>query len=166
MIRLLSFALVSLLLTGVVTSGEEPVGRPNPNVPELQVLQRFAGTWTATLANSDEQIRSTRRWTLGGYFLEHKFALASAGLQGVIYRGYDQRNSQYTLTFLDSQGNTSLLIGHWDPDLKAITFDAIANSCPIERYVSSFPDDSTEEWTIRIRGDQVVEVSGIAKKIM
>lgn len=157
-------AVCSLFFAGSVCNAAEPVGAHNPSVPELAVLERMAGTWEASLGGSDDAIRSTRIWILDGRFLKHEFAVSNGALRGIIYRGYDQKNSRYTLTFLDSQGNVSLLAGNWDAEQKTLRFDAIDNSCPVRHYESTFLDDSTEQWTIQIQGDELAEVSGIARK--
>lgn len=161
------FLLLALFLYPGVLSSAEPAspGAPNPGVPELITLQRFAGNWEAKVPNSEDSIASKRIWILDGYFLKHDFELAGGSLRGTIYRGYDRANRRYTLTFLDSQGNVSLLAGHWNEDLKTMTFEAVSGACPIRRYESQFPDDDTEAWTIRFESDgQQVEVSGTAQR--
>ncbi|MCA9088628.1 MAG: DUF1579 family protein [Planctomycetaceae bacterium] len=158
-------AVYSLFVVSSLCAAAEPIGAHNPSVPELEVLERMAGTWEASFGGSDEVIRSTRIWVLDGRFLKHEFAVSNGALRGIIYRGYDQKNARYTLTFLDSQGNVSLLAGHWDAEQKTLRLDAVDSSCPVRRYESSFLDDSTEQWTIQIQGDELTEVSGVAKKI-
>lgn len=143
---------------------DEPIGAPNPNVPELQVLSRFEGRWEAQLGNSDQKITSSRVWTLDGYFLKHEFSAAGA-LVGVIYRGYDTKNRNYTMTFHDSQGNVSMLTGYWNDDLKTLTYEALHSSCALKKYESYFPNEKAEHWTIVFETDNRAELSGVAKRV-
>ncbi len=143
----------------------ENFGAPNPGVPELKELVRFQGEWEAQLGNSDQKIPSKRKWMFDGHFLKHEFEVSGGALRGTIFRGYDQKNQRYTMTFLDSQGNASLLAGSWDQELKNFTFDAVDSSCPIQKYESYFPDEKTEQWTITFDNTQQSQVSGIAKKL-
>ena len=144
-------------------SGED-VGSPSRNVPELKALNRFAGNWDATLGNSTEGIPSQRSWDLDGYFLKHTFSVSGGSLRGIIYRGYDAKAEHFTLTFLDSQGNASLLTGYWNADLKTFIFEAVDSSCPVQKYESYFPDDKTEQWTIIFDSEKLNQISGVAKK--
>ncbi len=135
----------------------------DPGVPELAVLNQFLGNWSGTIPNSDESINASRAWILNGRFLKHDFALSSGNLSGVIYRGYDQKNSRYTLTIFDSTGSVSLLAGDWSKELKTFSFDAIDSSCAVQKYESYFPDDHTEHWRLVMK-ENMAEVNGIAKK--
>ncbi|MDC6657791.1 hypothetical protein OEZ74_26310, partial [Leclercia adecarboxylata] len=87
MLRLLLFAVVLCGLECVVAAAEPVIGQHDPGVPELAVLERFAGRWEAQLANSDELIHGTRVWVLSGRFLQHDYTLSSGSLSGTLYRG-------------------------------------------------------------------------------
>ncbi len=143
---------------------EQPQPGHDPAIPELAVLEQFVGTWKAHIGQSDQVIDSRRSWALGGRFLKHEFSHAGGQLQGTIYRGYDQRNNRYTLTFLDSQGNVSLLVGEWNQEQKLFHFEAIDRSCHVLQYESYFPSPGTEQWTLTLAGKNPVVVSGVARK--
>lgn len=145
-------------------SHAEDFGDPSPNVPELSELKRFEGKWEGVLGNSDLTIPSERRWTLHGYFLKHDFETTGGLLHGVIYRGYDVKNERFTMTFLDSQGGSSLLVGHWNSDLKTFQFEAIDHTCRVQRYESYFPDERTEQWTIVFDSEKMTMITGVAKR--
>lgn len=158
---LCAFLLISFW--GSLASCEE-YGSPTPNVSELKELNRFAGSWDGSLGNSTEGIPSQRKWDLDGYFLKHTFSVSGGSLRGIIYRGYDTKAEHYTLTFLDSQGNSSLLIGYWNADLKTFIFEAVDSTCPVQKYESYFPNDKTEQWTIVFDSEKLNQISGVAKK--
>lgn len=142
----------------------EDAGSPSPNIPELKELNRFAGEWKANLDNGNLEISSSRTWAMDGYFLKHTYETSTGGFRGIIYRGYDKARHYYTLTFLDSSGNASLLTGDWNAELKTFIFEAVDQSVPIQRYESYFPDDKTEQWTIVYNNENRSLVSGRATK--
>lgn len=141
------------------------VGSANPGTPELNELRRFEGKWIGKLGNSDLSIPSQRTWVLDGHFLKHDFDSSNGAVRGTIFRGYDNRNHRFTMTFLDSQGNTSLLAGYWQKDLKTFTFEAVDSSCPVQKYESYFPDEKTEQWTITFDPDNSTVINGVATKV-
>ncbi len=143
----------------------EDSGVPSPNVPELKQLNLFLGEWDAGLGNSNEKIDSERSWVMDGYFLKHTFEVSGGALRVVIYRGYNKDEHHYTLTILDSQGNTSLLTGNWNADLKTFIFEAVDSTVPVQRYESYFPDEKTEQWTIIFDSKNRNQISGVANKI-
>lgn len=156
-----------LLVPGLPTAvcGQNQGGGPNPGVPELKVLDRMTGKWEGHLPNSDAVIPSTRKWVLDGRFLRHEFSLSTGAISGIIYRGYDQKNNRYVMTFLDSTGNASFLTGHWSSDQKILSYEASDDSYFVQKYESYFPDDKTEQWTIAFRGENGSgEITGTAVK--
>lgn len=161
----LAFSL--LLLSGwcaTLCAEEVSYGQHDPGVPELAVLEHFVGKWDGRLQGSEEVIHATRKWVLSGKFIKHDFDLASGGLSGTIYRGYDRERNRYTMVMVDSQGTVSLLAGYWSETLKTLTFESVDVSCPIKKYESYFPDDQTEQWTITTQGENSAELHGTAKK--
>ncbi|MCA8990667.1 MAG: DUF1579 family protein [Planctomycetaceae bacterium] len=166
--RAILFTLCCLMFAGEASgllAGESPaVGKHSPNVSELAVLERFAGSWEGHLVNSDQVIASQRVWVLDGRFLKHDFNFGSGSLTGTIYRGYDTKNSRYTLMWIDSQGTASLLAGYWSEEQKTLTFEAVDSSCRIAKFESYFPDAMTEQWLIIGQGDEAFELRGVTVK--
>lgn len=158
------FGLALNLATAFAEEADSPAPGFDPGVPELKVLDRFVGRWTAEFGGSGTNVASTRRWVMNGKFIRHDFELSTGDVRGVIYRGYDQNTEEYTLTMIDSSGSVSLLSGHWDKNLRTLRFEAVDTSCHISLYESYFPDEMTEEWRIVVNNENRTDLRGIARK--
>jgi hypothetical protein len=148
--------LLSLFL-GAAAS-EEPVG-PNKLVPELQLLQRWAGKWDLTMTykvgNKGEQAdvtgTATGKWVLNGYFLEQKYSLGGKGaslhLTGTVTMSYDPSQNLYQRWVFVSNGHRSESLGKWDEKSRTMTWSfRQANGVTIVTRVTC-TDDDTETWT-------------------
>ncbi|WP_197441817.1 DUF1579 family protein [Thalassoglobus polymorphus] len=158
-------AILSSGTASLLAQDSKDFGQPSPNVPELKELARFSGEWEAQLNNSDLKIPSERKWVFNGYFLKHDFELPGGALRGTIYRGYNTRSNKYTMTFLDTQGNMSMLTGDWNDSLKTFTFEAVDSSSQVQKYESDFSAADTEQWTIVFDNTLMNQVTGVAKKL-
>jgi hypothetical protein len=106
---------------------EEAEG-PNPDVPELKVLDRWVGAWTFEFSSAKakyqpEAVRATgtetARWTLKGRFLERK-ATSELG-EGLNLETYDPQRKAYRGWFFGSGGVTVENRGAWDAASKTLT---------------------------------------------
>lgn len=167
MARRVMLGVLGLVLgVGLSVEGAEPVGKPDGGVKELAVLDRMAGEWETQLDHSEDKVSGGRRWVLDGKFLQQDFAVSNGNLRGIMIRGYDQRRNCYTMTYLDTQGNTSFLTGYWNEDQKILSFDASHRESFMQKYESYFPDAETEQWTVTVLGDDsgAATVTGVARR--
>jgi hypothetical protein len=154
-----------VLLTGLVFgfawSAEEPQG-PARDVPELQVLNHWAGTWGTELTtkpNADlpngakAKGRATGEWVHGGRFLRQTWAMEESQgipkLSGSTMMTYDPRKKVYRSWSFFSNGYTSESQGVWDPKSRTLTSTSRdAESGRTTTTKATFAEDSTETWSI------------------
>ena len=155
--------LIAIMLT-VITAGVVPgilyADDAPKRSPELQVLDRFVGTWDMKFTVKEEggekiamDIVSIREWSLGGTFLRYEDAnnLISPQMQeSQILLTYDPKLKNYPGVTMDGP-RRGQVTGTWDE--KTQTFSLIA----------PFPDDVKVEINYRFISESRIEASGTVK---
>src|SRR6185503_20962840 len=59
-----------VLLLNVTVIAADDFGTPAKDIPELAVLNQYAGSWNVTITNSDVKVISSSRWILQGRYLQ------------------------------------------------------------------------------------------------
>ena len=122
---------VVLLAAAFQTSAAEEKKKPARSA-ELQVLQRFAGTWDHQMTvrtpdgNETEITRvDARRWSKGGSFMIFDNAIESKENPEVqelhMVLGYDPKSKTYPFMFMIG-ASRGLMRGNWDEESASMTW--------------------------------------------
>jgi hypothetical protein len=165
----------SIVLTSSAVA-DGPQG-PSKDVPELQVLNHWVGTWDVELAvkpNADlpkggrAKGTAAAAWVLDGRFLQQTSASeAGEGLpamQVTTLMTYDPRKKVYRNWAFFSTGFVSESEGTWDEKSRTMTSTSRdAESGTATTIKATFAEDGTETWSIVTRdreGKAVNETTG------
>ncbi len=141
---------------------------PAKDVPELQALQHYVGTWDVVLTNDASQKgEATARWIIGGRFLEQAGVMHSPDAKDVWYAAlftFDTEKKTYrSWTFL-STGYTSQAEMTWDASAKTMRSVTPPDSNGIRTTnTADFSQSGRERWRFVYTdrdGKQVGEMSG------
>ena len=141
--------------------GEAPQG-PSKDVPELQVLKHWIGTWDVemtTRPNADlprgmrAKGPTTAEWVLDGRFVQQSGTLkpddGSPALQATTLMTYDPRKKVYRSWMFFSTGFVSESEGKWDEKTRTLTSTSRdAESGTTTTTKATFAEDGTESWSI------------------
>lgn len=158
----MSLALTCLILA---LAPEGPAG-PDPEVPELRVLSRYLGDWTARStfkptpeAADGPEITGTARgeWVLGGRFLQQSWKLdpneGITPVSGLSLMTYDPARKTYLSWAYVSTGSVLEAEGKWSPETRTMTWTG-RDPATGETVVttSRMPSDGVETWSIARKG--------------
>ena len=162
-IRVMSFAngaksmsrgvvLLLLAVTSHQTSAVRADDGPAKNVPELQALSNYVGTWDVAITSKDSMFtkgESATTWVLDGRFVQQTGVLKSADGANVIkvttLMTYDTERKTYRMWSFLSNGTTSEASGNWDEKTRTMT--SISRQEGITTTTTAkFSDNGIEEW--------------------
>ena len=165
--RLLMVGWCLVTLFGISFVQAEDAG-PAKDVPELQVLQHYAGTWDVVMDNADSKGVATAKWILGGRFLEQSGAMHSPGNPDIWVTTlftFDAEKKQYRCWTFVSNGAISQSEMTWDAKSKTMTSVAQPDANGVRATnTADFSTTGKERWRFvyRDRDDQQVgEMSGV-----
>lgn len=163
-------AFLSLVLASAVAA-DTPQG-PAADVPELQVLDHWAGKWDVDMTVKPSGMRgkgtATGEWVLNGQFLRQTAALEEGGglpaSQLVTLMGYDRRQKVYRSWTFHSTGLVSFAEGTWDARTRTMTSTSRDADNGITTTIkATFPEDGVENWSFTSKdrdGKVVSEITG------
>lgn len=168
MSRRFVIALLTCLLavTGSTGVRAEETG-PTNDVPELQVLQHYAGTWDVVLDNAASKGEVTTKWILGGRFLEQSGAMHSPGnpdLWITTLFTFDTEKHKYRVWTFASNGSTGQAEMTWDAKSKLMSSVSAPDMNGIRATnTADFSTAGKERWKFLYTdrdGKQVGEMAG------
>ena len=134
------------------------VDGPSTKVPELKVLDHYAGEWTVEFANKDIPFlnaKVTAKWILDGRFLEQSGDLVdrngAAGFKLKTLMTFDKNKNAYRSWTFTSDGSSLENDCVWDE--KAKTMTSISKKTEGEGFTTTTADFSqpdVENWKIAI----------------
>jgi len=165
----------ALVFVGVQTKDADEKkggdGGPSSKVPELKVLDHYAGEWTVEFVNKDIPFVNTKvtaKWILDGRFLEQSGDLADRnGAEGFKLKTlmtFDKNKNAYRSWTFTSDGSALENDCVWDD--KAKTMTSISKKIEGEGFTTTTADFSqpgVEHWKIAISdatGKVTGEISG------
>ena len=173
----LTQAAIAFLISITAGTADEPVAGPSAAIPELKLLEGFAGKWTGEFAakNSQDKIKlaSEATWVMEGTYLMTKGVSKPSNGENsqssMILWTYDGQKKVYRRWIFFSGGGSLQETGHWAADSKTFFFegrdpDTGASTASTVKVT----DNDTREWTLRfknIAGDVVAEVSGVNRRV-
>jgi len=138
---------------------------PAKDVPELQVLSSYIGTWDVTITSKDSPFtkgESSATWVLDGRFVQQTGELKSADGSNVTkvttLMTYDPEKKVYRGWSFLSNGSTSEWSGKWDEKTHTMTSTSQQNGTTTTT-TAKFRDNGIEEW-LSITTNQNNEVVG------
>jgi hypothetical protein len=138
---------------------------PAKNIPELQALSNYVGTWDVVITSKDSPVakgESTTTWVLDGRFVQQTGQLKSADGSSVIkittLMTYDSEERMYRIWSFLSNGITSEASGKWDEKTRTMTTTSRQNGTTTTS-TAKFSDNGTEEWLF-VTTNQKNEVVG------
>jgi Protein of unknown function (DUF1579) len=148
-LRLFSLLIV---VTAYQNSGVLAADGPAKDVPELQVLSNYVGTWDVAVTSKDSPFtkgESTTTWVLDGRFVQQTGVLESADGSNVIkvttLMTYDSERKVYRMWSFLSNGSTSEGTGKFDEKTRTMTSTSRQDGTTTTT-TAKFTDDGIEEW--------------------
>lgn len=142
---------------------------PVKDVPELAVLQHYAGTWDVELTgNGSGKGEVTAKWILGGRYLEQSGVIYNVGSPDIWVTTlftFDPGKQKYRVWTFASNGSTGQAEMTWDAKAKVMTSVAPPDANGIRSTnTADFSTVGKERWQFRYTdrdGQQVGEMSGV-----
>jgi hypothetical protein len=147
---------LSLVLCSV--SGAQEGNPQAPRSPELDILNKFAGTWkTSTVLKpsvwieAETRIDGTRKaeWMLKNKFL--KVIGKGGDVESREMNGFDQQRRIYTRWTFDTNGSIAHWRGRWSEKKKTMTWTLDAAGTVEGKMTEHFVSDDKYEITAEIR---------------
>lgn len=171
-------ALVSVALVWFPSLVQAQPG-PAQEVPELQVLSHWIGTWDIDMTVkvgadaakvSRTKGKATAKWILDGRFVQQTGTLEAGDGMGMpamkvtTLMTYDQAKKAYRSWMFYSTGTVSESEGSWAAKTRTMTTTSRdADNNWNTTIKATFPDPATEVWQILVKdgaGKVIVEVNG------
>ncbi|MDB5391677.1 MAG: Planctomycetes uncharacterized domain protein [Planctomycetaceae bacterium] len=157
--RICSFFAVLICLAGV-EAADVPQG-PSKDIPELQILNCYAGTWEVIAANQNApntpilKGKATSKWVLDGRFLEQTAALqapdGSNSIKVTTLLTYDVEKKTYRSWNFVSNGHATESVGKWDAATQTMTSVSIPNAKGhIMTTTGNFDEAGIEKWKMSV----------------
>lgn len=125
---------------------------PSKDVPELQALSHYIGTWDVAITSRDSALskgESTSTWILDGRFVQQTGVLRSDDgadvLKVTTVMTYDTERKKYRMWSFLSNGATSEALGTWDAKTRTMTSTATQDGMTTTT-TARFMDNGLEEW--------------------
>lgn len=166
--RPLAFCWVLMAIVGQ-TAAMAAENEPVRDVPELQVLQHYAGTWDVELTgNGSGKGEATAKWILGGRYLEQSGVIHNLGSPDIWITTlftFDPGKQKYRVWTFASNGSTGQAEMTWDAKAKVMTSVSPPDMNGIRSTnTADFSTPGKERWHFRYTdrdGQQVGEMSGV-----
>ncbi len=138
---------------------------PAKDVPELQALSNYLGTWDVAITSQDSPFakgESTSKWILDGKFVQQTGSVTSADgatvLKITTLMTYDQRKKAYRMWSFLSNGTATESSGKWDEKDQTMT-SVRRGDGTTTTTTAKFAEGRIENWTI-VTTNQNNEVVG------
>ena len=136
-------------------AAEQPAKAPGPQagIPELLVLDRYAGSWRFASADPDRPAMTgvaRSWWVAGGRVLANEFS-TSGGYAGFILRTYDPVEKVYRDWQFGSMGAVQESVGRWEEKTLTFTVETKRPNGMTVVMENKFVDADTVELTHVIR---------------
>ena len=173
MSKLLSFAMLMMLLSSQLTFGQQPVS-PATDEASRRVMERWVGDWSGGVAGAADAVvphiaatpdHAKVEWTLDNRFLRGtNFAKGDAPV-GIWLMRYSPKSRKYQVWFFTSQGDATVWDGTWDDARETMSWKTTnaetgATGTGHTRFV-----DNRQEWTMSVTQDgRTTESSGSLRR--
>ena len=164
-------------LTGLSQAADAPATGPTKEIPELQVLQHYAGSWDCEIRvkPNDRQPKggqtkgvSHGEWILDGRFFRQSWTAEGSddipGMKGNNVWTYDPEKETYRIWGFASNGGAVESRAKWDAKTKTMTSTILDSDKGVTVVTkATFPEEGTELWTTVIQdgaGQVLMEMSG------
>lgn len=146
--------LVLLLIaaTAFQTTAVSAEDAPAKDIPELQALSNYVGTWDVAITTKDSGFtkgESSTAWVLDGRFVQQTGVLKSADGANVIkvttLMTYDTEQKAYRMWSFLSNGTTIEASGNWDEKTRTMTSTSKQNGTTTTT-TAKFGENGVEEW--------------------
>ena len=165
--RILTVGWCLVTLFGISSVRAEDAG-PAKDVPELQVLQHYAGTWDVVMDNAASKNESNAKWILGGRFLEQAGVMQlpdGPDIWVTTLFTFDTQTQKYRSWTFVSNGSTNQAEMTWNATAKTMTSVIKPDENGVSGTVTAdFSTAGKERWRFVYRdrdGQQVGEMSGV-----
>jgi len=162
------FALVALSLFALPLHAADG---PSPDVPELKVLDHYAGTWDVTFETTEigfSKGEASSKWILDGRYLQTTSSTQSADgamkLSMTTLMTYDVNKKAYRGWTFVSNGTNSQSNSTWDEKSKTYTtISSPDGNGIVSKITADFSEQDVEKWKIVIQdkaGTRLAEIRG------
>ncbi len=172
-------SLVTTIALSFVTAtllGAQEAKAPQKRSPELQVLDRFLGTWrnVATVNPGSDQAHTTtstvtRTWTregTGNFMKEHSVSEEGEEEAHIVYT-YDPAGKIYRVTYL-SRNSALIIKGTWDEEKRTMKWEGLDLEGNVATGTHRFITRDNAEWSWVSKnedGETVFQCSAKATRI-
>lgn len=149
-------AALAALLAASITPGSQPLQEAPPRSPQLQVLNRFVGTWDEvttskaalwTAETTTMRGRNTRRWILDKRMIENRGRWDS-GMDFLHLMTWDAAKKEYRQWYYDRDNVVPMESrGEWNAGTQTLTFKGTFGDGIRTLGRQQFQDKDTFAWT-------------------
>jgi len=169
--------IIVIAITGLMGAVVQAAEGPTKDVPQLKVLDYYAGEWKSEFSLSPAGDTTTAqhfkgkvvsKWILNGKFLQQTGTYEAGDNQPpVMYTTlytYDAKHQTYRYWTFDSSGGSSQSEGTWDQTTKVMTWQGQDEQTKLKSILESNHSKSdVNPWSITIKTEQgqpVIEING------
>lgn len=159
-----TFRLTAVLLVvlfcrlGQIQAAQTPPQGPAKEVPELQVLTCYVGSWEVVMALGEAPTvpiakgKSTSKWILDGRFLEQTGTIQEGdngkSIKVTTLMTFDVEKKTYRSWTFTSNGQATEQEGKWDPATQTMTSTSCATPGITVTTTANFAEAGIEKWKI------------------
>ena len=164
--RRTTFALVAIIGTSLISVAQAQDTAPKKS-PELQVLDRYVGSWEETAIakpalwtpeRTTSTTTTTRQWILNGTMIENKGAWLPGKNEFLHLMTYDPQRKEYRQWYFDKDNLAPQAYrGKWDEATQTFTFTGTLADGIRSTSQQKFVDKDTFTWTL-VAKDQTGKV--------
>lgn len=157
------FVLLMALVAASQTVNLRAADGPAKNIPELQVLSNYVGTWDVEITSGNSPFKkgeSATTWVLDGRFVQQTGVLLSSdgsSIKVTTLMTFDTERKIYRMWSFLSNGSTSEGSGEWDEKTRTMTTTSQKDGTTTTT-TAKFSDIGIEEWLFitKNQDDEVV----------
>jgi hypothetical protein len=125
---------------------------PSDKVPELKVLDHYAGLWDTEITSANAPFakgKVTAKWVVGGRFLQQTADMEDSPYRFMSLMTYDPGKKRYRTWIFLSDGTTAESEGRWDAKRKVMTsISSKDEQGGFSTTTADFSEPGVETWKI------------------
>jgi len=150
----LTVSIPATILSCQVNAADDVSAGPAPEVPELQILNQYAGQWEDEITGRPDVKRTeTGEWVLKGRFLRQSWSTESDDgappANGITFMTFDTERKTFRSWAFLATGSVIENEGGWDATTKTFTWGhRVIDSSETVITKASFVDPAIQSWSI------------------
>jgi len=157
--RFTSVLAVAVSVLVGIRAGAQEAQEATPTSPELQVLEKWVGTWDEVMTNKPTEwlptagtstTVNTRAWAIGGKFVRGEGQWEPAKTKYLHLMTYDPAVGKYRSWYFDSANSIprEIVTGTWDETTATMTWEGVDENGIRTKGTHRIVDEDHQEWSV------------------